>query len=367
MSTAKTQDTVWKMDTHTAAKHGILRGYLYAWLPIMSKYNGRLVYVDGFAGPGVYEDGEPGSPIIALKAFLDHAQRDRISAELVYAFIEEDSERVAQLKKEIAKLGELPKNLKIEVIEGSFQDRFTELLDGLDQRGAELAPTFAFIDPFGYTDAPMSLSGRFLQFERCEVLIYVPMRFVNRFVGREGQENAMNTLFGTEKWQMARDLSGDERLRFLHDLFAKQMREECGLTYVRSFEIVSSANAASGYTLFFGTKHLLGLERMKESMWSIDPIEGKRYKDTTSSGMQPLFEHDVDPTPLRDAMIKKFGRKPFTIEEAIEYTLVETPYIRSHIKKKTLKPMEAADKLEVLSERKMKGTYPPGTRMRFKL
>ena len=243
----------------------------------------------------------------------------------------------------------------MEVIEGAFEDRFAEVLDDVETRGAALAPTFAFIDPFGYSDAPMDLSGRFLQFDRCEVLIYVPLRHVNRFVGRAGQENAMNTLFGTDEWKKAKQLRGDERLRFLHDLFAEQLEKECGLTYVRSFEIVSSANPASGYTLFFGTKHQLGLTRMKESMWDIDRVEGQRYKDTTSSGMQPLFEEEVDTDPLRDAMIAHFGKKRFTIEDALEFTLVDTPYLPSHVKTRTLKPLEVAGKLKVLSERARKG------------
>jgi three-Cys-motif partner protein len=278
------------MEPHTAAKHRILQNYLFAWLPIMSKFNGRLVYIDGFAGPGIYEGGEPGSPVIALNAYLQHAYRDRIDSELVYVFIEEDHKRVKRLRAEIDRLGKLPKNVVVEIIEGTFQDKFSEVLDDIDEHGAKLAPTFAFIDPFGYSDAPMDLSGRFLQFDRCEALIYVPLRHVNRFVGRAGQENAMNSLFGTDEWKTARALSGTERLRFLHDLFVAQLKAECGLTYVRSFEIISSANPASGYTLFFGTTHLLGLERMKESMWDIDPVEGQRYKDTTSSGIQPLFE-----------------------------------------------------------------------------
>jgi hypothetical protein len=59
----------------------------------MSKYNGRLVYVDGLAGPGIYEGGEPGAPIIALNAYLQHAYWERIDSELVYVFTEEDHER----------------------------------------------------------------------------------------------------------------------------------------------------------------------------------------------------------------------------------------------------------------------------------
>jgi hypothetical protein len=55
---------VWRLDRHTLAKHEILRPYLRAWFPIMSKYNGWLVFFDGSAGPGSYEKEEPGSPLM---------------------------------------------------------------------------------------------------------------------------------------------------------------------------------------------------------------------------------------------------------------------------------------------------------------
>ena len=62
------KDTIWPIEPHTCAKHQILRKYLDAWLPILGTYNKRIVYIDGFAGPGEYKGGEPGSPIIALEA-----------------------------------------------------------------------------------------------------------------------------------------------------------------------------------------------------------------------------------------------------------------------------------------------------------
>jgi three-Cys-motif partner protein len=364
---AKPIPTVWKMEPHTAAKHQILKGYLSAWLPIMSKYNKRLVYIDGFAGPGVYEQGEPGSPIIALQTFLGHSHRSHITAELVFIFIEDDEERAERLEKEIEALGTLPGQVNTHVIHGLFESEFTDVLDDIERRGAALAPTFAFIDPFGYAQAPMSLAGRFLQFDRCEVLIYVPLRFLNRFLSMPNQEAALDSLFGTHEWVKARDMTGQDRLRFLHDLFYAQLRELCGLTYVRSFEIVSSANPNAGYTLFFGTKHKLGLQRMKESMWSIDPVQGQRYKDTTSSlaGMQPLFEAEVDTTPLRNALIQRFGTTAFSIEDADDFTLIETPYIPSHVRKRTLRPLEVSGKLDVLSMRSRRYSYPAGTMMRF--
>ena len=59
-------ETLWEIDPHTRAKHEILQRYLEAWFPILSSYHHRIVYIDGFAGPGRYKGGELGSPIIAL-------------------------------------------------------------------------------------------------------------------------------------------------------------------------------------------------------------------------------------------------------------------------------------------------------------
>jgi hypothetical protein len=47
----------WTLDEHTLGKHLVLRAYLDAWLPIMSRRNGRILFIDGFAGPE-YAKGE---------------------------------------------------------------------------------------------------------------------------------------------------------------------------------------------------------------------------------------------------------------------------------------------------------------------
>ena len=68
--------TTWELDDHTRGKHLVLKSYMDAWLPIILKTYGRALFVDGFAGPGEYTGGEPGSPAIALKALADHAHHD---------------------------------------------------------------------------------------------------------------------------------------------------------------------------------------------------------------------------------------------------------------------------------------------------
>jgi three-Cys-motif partner protein len=363
---AKPVETVWQIEEHTKAKHRILRCYLDAWFPIMSARNRRLVYIDGFAGPGIYAGGEPGSPIIALKSFLEHKHRELITAELVYVFIEENKDRAEQLKKEVEKLGQLPANVKIEIDVGTYEETFGATLDHMEKEGKTLAPTFAFIDPFGYAQASMKLSGRFLEFDRCEVLIYVPLLFIARFISRAGQEEALNMLFGTDEWKAARDVRGEDRLQLLHDLFQAQLKSVCGLDYVRSFEIVTG-HKNSGYHLFFGTKHELGLRKMKEAMWRIDPAEGQRFADSTSRGQATLFQPEPDTDLLRRAIRAHFGDSVFSIDDAERYTLIETAYLPSHVKTRTLRPLETAGKLQIVQAKdgRRRGTYPPGTRMRF--
>lgn len=95
-------DTLWELEAHSRGKHRILRAYMDAWFPIMTRHNRRVVVVDGFAGPGRYTNGEPGSPLILLGAYLDHTYRLRMNSEIVYLFIEERADRVAHLQKEIA-------------------------------------------------------------------------------------------------------------------------------------------------------------------------------------------------------------------------------------------------------------------------
>lgn len=366
---AKFLPTVWSMEPHTAAKHRILQKYLQAWFPIMSAspHGKRLVYIDGFAGPGVYAGGEPGSPIIALRAFLDHQLRRLITGELIYVFIEEDRKRADRLREEVKALGDLPDQVKWDVIRGSYETEFGAVLDHLEVNGQSLAPTFAFVDPFGYTQATMAFSGRFLQFNRCEVLIYVPIPFLNRFLGDDDQEAGLNSLFGCDEWKRAREMGRGERVPFLRDLFYRQMKTVCGLKYVRAFDIVSSSGSNAGYTLFFGTNNLdRGLRRMKETMWSIDPVRGQDFRDTTNK-QSTLFEEEPDLSPLREALVNHFGDKPFTVYDAERFTLAETPYIPKHLKKPIFKVMETDDELEIVDSKpgRRRGTYPDGTVLKF--
>jgi three-Cys-motif partner protein len=303
----------------------------------------RLLLVDGFAGPGRYAGGEPGSPLIMLDALLSHSALARLVAvDFMFLFIEHDKRRVDRLRDEVAGLGTLPGNVSVRIEHGPFETTFGSLLDEATNSGMRLVPTFAFIDPFGYASASMSLAGRLLDFRRCEVLFFLPLSFVHRFVGRSGQDAALTSLFGCDEWREAIGLSGEERSGFLMELFERQLGRNAGVEHVRSFQL--RTQDGNDYRLVFGLGHRKGLEIAKDAMWKVDPVRGASYVATTESGQEVLFTADelVQTGPLLAELRVKFGADWFTIDQAEECTVIDTPFRIGHLRNRTLKPAERA-------------------------
>jgi three-Cys-motif partner protein len=362
------RETVWPLEPHTKAKHDLLQQYLGAWFPLLS-WNGRVVFLDGFAGPGVYSDGEPGSPVIALDTLLEHPLFGRWKTEFVFLFLEPHKQRFQKLQAVLNDYtrgrGGLPKNVRAEAHDVTFEESATSILDMLDAQQTSLAPTFAFIDPFGFSGVPLHLISRLLVFPRCEVFFNFMFDHVNRFITVDKVADHLEALFGSDQYRDAAGLFGEERKMFLHDLYQRQLRESCGFDYVQSFEMIGK-NGHTGYYLFYGTRHLRGLEVMKDAMWRVDPAGGLQFSDRLA-GQDVLFGgSDVDTAPLRTALLEHFAGQEVTVGAIEEFTLVQTPYAASHWNRKVLAPLEKEAVIEVAaSPRKKRYTFPAGTVVRF--
>lgn len=68
--------TLLNINAHTKAKHTILERYLKGWFTILSKFNRRIIYLDGFAGSGICDSGDFGSPVIAPRVAKEHVLSD---------------------------------------------------------------------------------------------------------------------------------------------------------------------------------------------------------------------------------------------------------------------------------------------------
>jgi three-Cys-motif partner protein len=118
-------------------KHGILTRYVPPFVEKTGSTaaNGRVVVLDGYSGPGEYEDGSPGSPLLMVQSLA----RSRRTLDLL--LVEQDRETFERLVEVLQRQGlKLPHG----PYHGRVEDRLDELL-----KVAAGAPLFAFLDPYG--------------------------------------------------------------------------------------------------------------------------------------------------------------------------------------------------------------------------
>ena len=229
------QATIWPLEPHTKGKHEVLRRYLEAWFAILGSKSGRIVFFDGFAGPGQYRGGEEGSPLIALKVLQLH--RAKLRAEVHFWFIEKDPDRAAHLKGLIeARKPSLPPRCHVTVVTGAFDATMTKIFHAVDARGRKLAPVFVMVDPFGVSGTPMSVIGRILHGDKGEVYISFMYEAINRFKVTPEFEGHLTSLFGSDKWKKGISLEAGAKKDFFYGLYESQLRNE-GAQHVLHFDL----------------------------------------------------------------------------------------------------------------------------------
>jgi len=371
------EESIWPLEQHTKAKHELLRRYLAAWFAILGvQWNPKVVFLDGFAGPGVYANGEPGSPLVALSTLVNHSYFGRWdSTEFVFLFIEKDAERYSSLEREVERFWSAqpagqPRNVRVRLFNDELAAVAEDIVAEARERNWRLAPTLAFIDPFGWSGVPLRLISELLSFEKCEVLFNFTFDSVNRFVGdeRPGVTRSFAELFGTDEsdepeHHEAAALAGTERKYFLRDLYMHGLREIAGFTFVRSFELRDVERGRTAYFLMFGTRHPKGLQMIKEAMWALDPERGVRFSGFAGD-QQMLFEPEPNVRPLRAAILAEFAGRVVPIEKIDEFVNLDTDFKTTQYRR-VLKELEADGGVACVSPRQRRGTYPPGTRLRF--
>lgn len=361
-------ETIWALDPHTVAKHVILRLYLQAWFPILNSFHKRVIYVDGFCGPGRYKGGEPGSPVIVLQLAANHIKT--LTGDIIFWFIDADKDRIEYLKTELARLT-LPANFKVSASHGRFEDKLRELLDRIDQRNAQLAPTFIFIDPFGFSGVPFPLVKRALEKPHTEVLVTFMVDSINRWLDHPEEKVRAHIaeIFGTNKVFKV-DRKAPNRIDLLRILYQEQL--ETAGKFVRHFEMRDRNNRVQ-YLLFFATNHRLGHIKMKEAMWAVDPEGEFSFSDATNQGQQIMFGND-QPELLWPILREAFAGREVLTEEIQTFVEDKTAYLDKHMKA-TLKEHENPSlplservlvrDVKADGKRRKKGTFPKGVYVTF--
>ena len=351
-------EVLWERKPHTGAKHENPAKTSRCIGSPLTSWNERVGFIDGFAGPGEYLGGEPGSPAIALKAAISHAS-DMSHAKLLFFFVESVRARYEHLNGLLGSR-DTPPHVEWEAVHGEFDD----VIDDLRAKVGVHNPMFIMIDPFGVKGVYHETIRRLGSSGVTEVLISFMYESITRWLSSPEFAPHLDAIFGTPGWRDARDLAAEPRKMLLLDLFLRQVRR-AGFRHVLHFEMFDSGNRTE-YFLIFGTHHPKGLEAMKRAMWKVDGAGRFQFRDATNPNQKTLFAVEPDYPQLRQLVIERFSGGEHSIDAVESFVNEETAFLKTHLRKPVLVPLERAEEIVVVaSSRKKARTYPPGTRIRF--
>lgn len=360
------EETVWALEPHTKGKHEVLSHYLDAWLPIMLHSNDRVRYIDAFAGPGLYQGGEVGSPLIAMERFITHSRTTGAKGSIAFDFIESEHDRYMHLKSVVTgRYPELPSNATWEAHPGTFHDTMTKILDQLDRQRRNLPPAFVMIDPFGVSDTPMDTVQRILKHPKAEVCFTLMYDTVNRFLTASQLNATLTDLFGTDEWKQGACIKdGNDRLTFFVDLYKSGLKK-AGATQLLHFAI-DKEGKRNYYVIIYATKSIKGSDVMKKAMWNVAPDGNFRFVGGNQNQVS-FGEGIVDFNELQRQLVDRFhGKGWIPMEVVVDFVMSDaTPFHSGHLIRKTLMPMEKSRLIEVRRPRGGSGFNTPGTKIHF--
>ena len=253
---------VWKPKEHSQIKETILESYLKAWYMKTTSGFRRVCYVDTCSGPGIFDNGMLGSPMIALKMAYE-AWKRHPSCIYEFMFCDMNSDFLRKLKENVAEqIGcyekEFNSVVRVSFYECDFLEEFDRILQGVKKKGTA---SFLFIDPFNASTVPFATIAKAVEGASTEVLY----NFMHSDINRN------KNLMSSEK--KVRIMGGDcnvgklASVPTIRDEFIANLREKTG-AYIMHYTMKTS-NRSPLYDLIHLTKHCDGLSIMKEVMSSL--------------------------------------------------------------------------------------------------
>ncbi|MGR3177772.1 MAG: three-Cys-motif partner protein TcmP [Candidatus Anammoxibacter sp.] len=341
----------WEYKEHTRVKHILLEKYLTAWIPILGKWNQKILYFDGFAGRGEYVDGPIGSPVIVLKVADRFGQRYN---ELVCTFIEKDIANFANLKsvieREQSRLSNRAK-IKIKLFNNEFTDAVEYVLETVKQNKSILAPSFFFVDPFGFSGISFEIIKKILSNPKTEVFFTFMVRDMSRFLDLDSNQETFSELFGTDEWKNIKHSSKNIEYDLVN-LYREQLHSKANVKFSWPFRVCSPGKVQTVYYLLHVSNNLKGHMIMKSVMFHQNDEGNFAYMGPIDSSMTKqnnLFDAS-DIWDVKGFLLDRFLNKIISFEMLLEELSIdwknEPPFMESHIRD-ALKDLVKENKISI--------------------
>jgi three-Cys-motif partner protein len=249
------------LEDHSKAKIELYKKYLSIYLNIIARVDfiDKIHLYDLFAGEGVYENEEKGSPLIAVQCIKDHYfTNDKKCPNIEVYFndhgqseIEPAKSKIERIKSFVSKLY-VPSNVNIHYKEIPYTEIITEVIHRL-QKMPKSERALLFIDPWGYKEINPTELRTLLQNGLTEILLFLPIYHMYRFAdkamkdgdkfpGGRPLEKFLLTLFKDQK------PNTNSPLRFI-DSLSEQFKSFLQIRYTDTFVI--ERDRGNFFCLFF--------------------------------------------------------------------------------------------------------------------
>jgi three-Cys-motif partner protein len=337
-------------------KARIIQKYFYAWARVISPTakarEGKIAYIDLFAGPGRYKDGAASTPLLVLQHAIDDPT---LCSMLVTLFNDVDANHSATLQTEINNLPGIEKlkfapNVNCNEVGADAEKFFTE---------TRLIPSFTFVDPFGYKGLSLKIVNGVIKDWGCDCVFFFNYGRINAGISNPKVETHMEALFGEDRAQKLRialnGKSPDDREALILEELSQAIRD-LGGTYVLPFRF--KRGKRTSHSIVFVSKHFRGYEIMKDIMARESSTEDQGVASFTYSpadaSMPLLFSLTQPFDTLKQTLPKDFAGETLTMRKIYEDHSVDTPYLPRNYKQ-ALRELEIEGKLTAdppLSKRK---------------
>ncbi len=326
--------------------------YFGAWATNMlvkgKDSSGRIAYIDLFAGPGRFADGNASTPLWILNYAIS---RPDLCARLITIFNDKDPRHVAQLRKEIDALPGIEKL--------AHRPQVSKVAVGSDLvalfRNLELVPTLFFIDPWGYKGLSLDLIGTAIKNWGCDCIFFFNYNRINPGINNPSVVERMNDLFGSRRAERLRatvkDLTPDERQTAIFSELSEALKEVGG-KFVLPFEFESQHGERTSHYIIFVSKAFLGYHLMKDVMSSLSTDEGdvRQFKyvpvKSTQMALFPDFGKTYSVPLLKDVLVRSASGMCASVWDIYERFTVDTPYTFKHVQD-ALRALEAEGRITI--------------------
>lgn len=353
-------------------KARIVQKYFDAWANIVigsaRRYGeGKIAYIDLYAGPGRYKDGAASTPLLVLQKAIEN---ERIRASVVAYFNDQDTNSSNTLQSEIDALPGI-KTLKHAPIVNC-----NEVGADAEEYFAKTAivPSFTFFDPFGYKGLSLRLVNGVIKDWGCDCVFFFNYNRINAGISNPMVKDHMNALFGEVRANELRAKVSGSPPGVRQEMVLEELSNaltEMGGEFVLPFRFKNDKGRLTHH-LVFVSKNFKGYEVMKEIMARESSTEDQGVASFAYSladeTMPLLFELQRPIDDLQEMLMSEFSGQSLAMHNIYRRHSVGRPYLKKHYKS-VIMNLESAGRVTVSdpeSKRRPKNTLADRLIIKFR-